>query len=102
MAKVTRATLKSFIKKNLGNLYIKVNSKFNGMVDCVMPLDDSEYRVAKISLNDFVAPPANTLGIDGAWFVGGSRDYFTKIENESFEGYEVYNCVGSFELVVKK
>jgi len=98
MAKVTRATLKSFIKNNIDNLYIKVNSKFNGMVDCVMPVDEKEYSVAKKTESSLY----NTLGINGAWFVGGSRDYFTKIENESFEGYEVYNCVGSFELAVKK
>jgi len=61
MAKVTRATLKSFIKNNIDNLYIKVNSKFNGMVDCVMPVDEKEYSVAKKTESSLY----NTLGING-------------------------------------
>ena len=34
--KITRATFKSFINKNAGNLLIKCKSDFDGMVDCVM------------------------------------------------------------------
>lgn len=98
MAKVTRNTLKSFIKNNIDSLQIKVESKFDGMVDCVMPTENTGYQPIKrteSALN-------NTLGINGAWFVGNSRDYFTEVETETHKGYEVYNCVGSFELVIKK
>jgi len=35
--KITRATLKSFIKKNKCQLYVKVVSSFDGMTDCVQP-----------------------------------------------------------------
>ena len=34
MTKATIATLKSFIKKNQGKLYIKKKSSFDGMTDC--------------------------------------------------------------------
>jgi hypothetical protein len=40
MAKFTRASLKSWIKKNKDNLYIKKTSSFNGMIDCVDSVED--------------------------------------------------------------
>ncbi len=33
--KITKATVKSFIKNNIENLYINVTSDFDGMTDCV-------------------------------------------------------------------
>ena len=44
---------------------------------------------------------SHTLGVNGAWFVGDSRDYFTAYDDGQFSGYEVYNCCGSFVLAVK-
>ena len=35
MKKITRTTIKSFIKKNFDDLYISTRSRFNGMIDCV-------------------------------------------------------------------
>jgi hypothetical protein len=40
------------------------------------------------------------LGITGAWFVRSSRDYFDFIDAEGFTGFKVYNCCGSFRLLV--
>jgi len=37
--KITRTTLKSFIKKNSDNLFVKVESSFDGMTDCVQRVD---------------------------------------------------------------
>lgn len=34
MSKITRSTIKSFIKNNFNNLYIKTKSRFDGMSDC--------------------------------------------------------------------
>ena len=33
MAKITKATVKSFIKKNIDDMYINVRSSFDGMTD---------------------------------------------------------------------
>jgi hypothetical protein len=96
--KVTRSTIKSFIKREMSrdNLYIKNNSSFDGMVDCVMPITDTGFRKATPSnlSEDY------TLGVSGAWFVGSSRDYFTPFANDNFIGYEVDNCCGSFLIAM--
>jgi hypothetical protein len=97
MAKITKATLKSMIRKNPKGLYIKKTSNFDGMYDCVMPTGDSSYTLARKAdyTNDC------NLGIAGVWVVGGSRNSFTEVEEEGFKGIRVYNCCGSFVLAVK-
>ena len=94
MSKITKATIKSFIKKNFDNLYIKVESDFNGMTDCVEAVNDDFHKAVKEEYNDY------TLGIANAWFVGGSRDYFAEYNDDNFKGYRVSNCCGRFILAV--
>lgn len=99
MAKITMATVKSFIRKNEGKLYIRTKSSFDGMVDGVRDCPDRDWSLA-------LAPDAghnhsNQLGIHGAWFVGGSRDYLQPITDGEFTGFHVYNCCGSFDLAVR-
>lgn len=98
MKKITKATIKSFIRKNKNDLYIKTKDRFNGMIDMVDDCEDQTIR--KVTLtddrNDY------NFGIKGAWFVGSSRDYFNSAEFGQFKGYEVYNCVGTFYLLVKE
>lgn len=95
--KITLATIKSFIKKNRNGLFINVKSDFNGMTDCV---EDVKGGFKKIT------PSTNenkyNLGISGAWFVGGSRDYFTAYSDDFMVGYEIYNSCGSFILAFQK
>lgn len=98
--KVTRATIKKFVARELANnnLYISVKSTFDGMVDCVMPVN-SAFEKAKMSTygqND------NTLGVKGIWLVGNSRDSFTRYADDTFVGYEIYNCCGSFLVVMAR
>lgn len=101
--KITRATIKKFIKENFAKdtLYIKRNSSFNGMIDCVDDSCATGIEKAKKDMRDG-ALNDNSLGVLGAWFVGQSRDYLVAYENENFIGYEVYNCCGSFILLTKK
>lgn len=94
--KITLATVKSFVKKNRNGLYIRVGSRFDGMNDCVMPVNGG-FSPAKESGNT-----ENTLGIAGAWFVRDSRDWFTPYDDGTFTGYEVSNCCGNFILAIKK
>tara|TARA_R110000772_G_scaffold253337_1_gene368970 strand:+ start:298 stop:600 length:303 start_codon:yes stop_codon:yes gene_type:complete len=97
MKKITKATIKSFIKNNLNNMYIRNNSKFDGMVDGVTECGNGSFRKAEKSEkhNDY------TLGVKEAWFVGSSNDYFTAYEYNGFKGYEVSNCCGNFILATR-
>lgn len=94
--KITLATVKSFIKNNRENLFINVKRQFDGSVDGEVSKDGGYQPATETTAN-----LENTLGIDGAWFVGSSRDYFKYIEQDGFEGINVYNCCGSFYLVIK-
>jgi hypothetical protein len=94
--KITRATFKSFINKN-PDLFIKNNSNFDSMVDCVMPVKSRFTRVQSTDHN-----VKYTLGIQGAWLVGQSRDWFTHYEDDKFIGIEVSNCCGDFVVVACK
>ena len=96
--KITKTTIKSFIRKNLENMYIRNNSRFDGMYDCVTDCGDGSFRKAEQSTkhNDY------TLGVDGAWFVNGSNNYFRPYEANGFVGYEVSNCCGNFILAIRE
>lgn len=94
--KITRATIKSFIKREseANQLYIKVTASFDGMVDGIMPNKDAHFAM-------ITAPSKvdeNNLGIIGAHFVGEGRDYFTEYADSCFIGYTIDNCCGSFIL----
>lgn len=91
------STVKSFIKNNSNDLYLKVKSKFDGMVDGVAY--DSAAAFNRVSLNDKLVE--NTYGIAGAWFVGSSRDYLKYFNDGEFEGIEVLNSCGSFVIAVR-
>ncbi len=96
MKKITLATIKSFLKKNEGKIFIKTKSDFNGHTDCVEQVQD-HFKLAKQVENS-----KYTLGVGGAWFVGSSRDRFENFENEIYSGYEVWNCCGSFIIAKPK
>ncbi|MEY5020578.1 MAG: hypothetical protein RJA91_113 [Pseudomonadota bacterium] len=97
MKKITKATIKSFIKKNSGKVYIQLESKFDGMIDGIRSINDRFSIAQPESKNE-----KYTFGISGAWFVGHSRDYFKAYEDEQFSGYYIYNSCGSFILATKK
>ena len=97
MKKITRATLKSFITKCKDNLYCKQLDSFDGMVDCVMPVDSNFTKVTSFDFNE-----EHSFGIKGLWLVGKSRDYFTEYEDDQFQGIKIYNCCGSSIIAMKK
>ena len=97
--KTTLATIKSFVRKNEGNLFINCKSSFDGMVDCVMPVNGGFAKATKDNDSFY---NAHTLGIKGTWFVGGSRDYFREYDADGMKGFEISNCCGHFILAVKK
>lgn len=98
MKKITMATIKSFIRKNEGRLFIRTKSSFDGMTDCVQECRDRDFSPA---LQSDLNQPGYTHGIAGAWFVGESRDYLSPISEDGFTGFHVYNCCGSFDLAIR-
>lgn len=96
MKKITLATLKSFIRRNEGKLFVNVKSSFDGMVDGCEPQHGGFQAQRPASHSK------NTLGIAGVWLVGSSRDYFTAFDNGDFEGIEVSNCCGRFIVATSK
>ena len=100
MKKITRTTIKSFIKKNFDDLYISTRTRFNGMIDCVDACADQSFH--KVERDERERFHDTSLGIKNAYFVGSSRDYFQPYDLDGFKGYEIYNCVGSFILAVKE
>lgn len=98
MAKITKSTLKSFVKKNSENLHVMMKSKFDGMYDCVMETDEKTFSPAQRR----EGMEEHTLGISGLWLVGGSRNSFYPYEDDNFIGIEVWNCCGSSVVAVPK
>lgn len=96
--KITRATFKSFVRKNVGALWVKIKGDFDGMVDCVMPTQNAMFKPSETTDID----PRTTLGILGVWLVGDSRDYFKPYEDDNYRGIYVSNCCGSFIVAVAK
>jgi len=99
MAKqITKATFKSFIRKNKGNLLISNRSSFwQAMTDGIDGYVDKRF-LRVIYDGDNVEP---TMGIVGVWLVGQSRDYFTAYEQDGLEGIEASNCCGSFVVAIR-
>ena len=93
----TLSGLKAFIRKNKDNLYVKQTSDFNGMTDSVETCENATF--VKVQPNEIDFNSKNTLGINGLWLVGNSRDSITF--NEESNTYRVYNSCGSCELLAK-
>lgn len=96
--KITMATLKSFVRKNAGQLYVMNLSDFDSMTDGVRQCDGSQFRPATPS--DVRNGENHTLGIAGVWLVGRSRDYFNSFDSDGFKGIEVYNSCGNFVIAI--
>ena len=74
--KTTKHTFNKIVKKD--NLFIKVNSSFNGMIDGCEYFNNGFEKAERTEHN-----LRNTYGINGAWLVGGGRDYFELYEDEN-------------------
>lgn len=97
--RVTRATLKSFIRKNEGKLLVSCRSSFDGMVDGCVDASDKSFQPARPT--DIKCAPENTLGIAGVWLVLGGRDRIDRFEADGMTIMDVYNCCGHFQLAAK-
>ena len=101
MSKITRTTIKSFVKKHLGNgLHIREMSRFSGLVDG-LEQNDSGWCVAETTERS----PQYSLGVKGLHLVGAGGsggDYFTAIDDGGFMGFDISNCCGQMRIGIKK
>jgi hypothetical protein len=97
MAKITKATFKSFINKNRNKLFIRCESSFDGMTDCVQ--HELNPQFVPVQASDRISE--NNHGIQGVWLVGNSRDYFSEYRANDYQGIYVYNSCGSFTVATK-
>ena len=98
MSKPTLATLKSFVKKNSDQLFLKMMGSFDGMIDGIYYEKNPPFIHTLPGSAGF---SENTLGFSGIWLVGGSRDHISTFQTKSFIGYEVYNSCGSFVVAIE-
>ena len=96
--KITKATFKSFIKKNRDQLYIRNRASFDGMCDGLEWNKNPQFKPVEHD-GEFAE---HTLGLKGIWLVGSSRDYFSAYDDDNFTGIKVSNCCGYFEVGVRK
>lgn len=96
--RITLATIKSFLRRNQGQVYIKITSHFDGMIDGTREVDSPAFELARTTDRNM----QYTLGLAAAWFVGESRDWFGAYEDEQYQGYTVSNCCASFIIAIKK
>lgn len=94
--KITIATVKSFIKKSGSKLHILTQERFDGMQDMVCATGNTEFSPVIPTTFD-----SRTLGVCGAVFVRGGRDYCAEYNNGVFSGIRISNCCTSFILAVK-
>ena len=95
--KITKATFKAFIKKNIDNLYVSKDSNFDGMTDCIQSVDS---KFAKAVITDKLN--VYNFTIDSVWIVGGSSNYFKHFDDGQFVGISYDNSCGSGVIAVKK
>lgn len=95
--RITKATFKSFVKKNIHNLWLEQAYSFDAQIDGIRQCDKSFKRVI-IDPNDLSKP---NLGVPGIW-ITDSGNLFTEYQSESFCGIEVYNCCGCFVIAIEK
>ena len=84
MKKITQATLKSFIKKNISILYVCKRADFDAIQDCVV-YDNKGFKPAQLT-EEY---KKYNLGIQGIWLVDVGRNYFEHFENDDFIGIEI-------------
>lgn len=97
--KITKATLKAFIRKNSDNLHFLQESYFDGMSDGTEYVRDA--KIVKVDASKINFDRAD-LGLPGAWLVSSSGNYFSVYENEKYKGIHVYNCCGSWNVMIPK
>ena len=99
MKKITRATVKSFIRRHRDHLFIRIDSSKSDD-DCKRPIHGATFNAATVSN----CADRDTLGVEGAWFLGKGfvgGDYFQSFQREGYEGIAVSTYLSDFVLAVR-
>lgn len=97
--KITKATFKSFIRKNEAKLLVKVRAAFDGMTDGLEFTKVAEFIPARKLCGRDVCE--NNCGLAGVWIVG-SRNWFEHYETETHIGIAVSNSCAYFTVAIEK
>lgn len=96
--KPTMRTVKAFVSKNRPALLISLRRSFDAMTDGMEYHSDKDFHPVQES-----GHVEHTLGIQGAWFVGGAgRNYIRPYDDGRVQGFEISNCCAGFVLAVAK
>ncbi len=100
MKKITRAAVKSFIRRHRDHLFIRIDSKIQGYDDGKSRIHAATFNAATVSdLSN-----EHTLGVEGVWFLGrgfAGGDYFESFQRDGYEGIAVFNNMCDFVLAVR-
>ena len=107
--KVTKILFRSFLKRNSGDLFIKISSNFDHMADCddeYIELDTSNMYLKEYypSVEGETFKKRNYdlgLGLEGVHLVGTRGDYFSFVEDGNFVGIKCVNRCGKFIIAVE-
>ncbi len=94
--RITKATIKAFIKKNANQLYLQKKSSYDGMCDGWS--DRAAHPFQRVSVGS--GTHDKQLGIDGVWFTT-TGNLFQEYNDGVYVGYNVYNCCGEFNIAIK-
>lgn len=95
--KITKATLKSFIKKNLNNILVGYKSSFNSMSDMI---EETKCNFSKLNIDKY-DEKKSTLGLFNL-HLHVDRLYIENFETSEYKGYNVYSCCGEYNIVIVK
>lgn len=88
MSKITKTTLKSFVRKNAGKILVSIRSEFDGMVDGHVLVSQGFKKVENFDLNDYMT--------------ACSPNYFYSYSENGFEGFRISNCCGRSIIAIEK
>lgn len=95
--RITKATLKAFIKKNIHNLWLEQSYSYDGRIDGIS-FNDKSFKRVIIDPDNLNKP---NLGVPGIW-ITDSDNLFTEYCTDRFYGIEVYNCCGCFTIAIER
>lgn len=95
MKKITRATVKSFIRRHRDHLFVMSISSFDGQEDARMAFDKPEF----LSVEVWDVNNQRTLGVEGVYFRENTS--FKAYSGHGFEGFEVSHSGADFVLAVR-
>lgn len=100
MTKITKSTVKSFIKKNISDLYMKEFTYFNGMTDGIDNVPEIRNRFITLTESSRAALGVETTYNSPSFFE--SHNSIEPVEGENFTGFEITNCCGRYIIAARK